>query len=285
MGKGWADFYPPFADENPLVSYDTRYWQAAAAERRWLYLQMDQALREALVPMFCYFELDNLVLCLRFLEANHSSGIASILSESLLSRRLKRMIELLYTGKDFVGRVENFLRDTTFEVKGLVEAYREGGVRLGEEFLRRRFFEQVLAACSHPAMTDFFRRIIDIQNTMIMAKCLRWKIREEPGFIAGGYVVMRGVLRKPSEEGVATIVRRTAQGTVVGGEELQPVRLQPLLQAHLTRTLTRKMHSGDPVACCVGYVWNCYVSMRRLSGEFHEVTFTEHFESQRESWQ
>jgi vacuolar-type H+-ATPase subunit C/Vma6 len=256
---------------------DTVIWGAAAEERRWIYLQMDNDLRATLAPLLFYFELNTLVFCLRSLETPQSESMVDNLEKSLLAAELKNILRAMATPAEVVAKLEKFLGSPALDLDGLAAAYGEGGVQKCEELIRRRFFEQVFSGPSHPEVVSFFCRIIDLKNTMTMAKCLRWKKQVVPGLIDGGHIRLRKADRVPTAAGVVKMVRRCTGGLKVTAGELHPVNLESLLYGHLSRTMARQMRSGNPVECCMGYVWHCFAASRKRSGEYHAALFAEHF--------
>ena len=76
--------------ENTMYQVDDAViWDAASKERRWIYLQMENALRQALAPLLFYFEINTIVFCLRNLEVRQSGVVAINCEKGLLSEELK----------------------------------------------------------------------------------------------------------------------------------------------------------------------------------------------------
>lgn len=256
---------------------DAVVWDRALEERRWVYMQMDGAIRKALTPLLFYFEINTIVLCLRSLETRQSGIMAFNSEKSLLAEELKRIVQAMDGPIEIVMKLERFMGRAGFVMDGLVTAYEEGGVQRCEELFRQRFLEQVTDVCGHPEVVNFFRRIIDLKNTMTMAKCLRWERQEVPILINGGRLRPRKGVVVPSESGLKKMVRHFTGGLDATGGELHPVELEPVLYAHLSKIMKKRMRSGDPVVCCTGYVWHCFTVARKRSREYHAVRFAEHF--------
>lgn len=264
---------------------DTVIWDAAAKARRWIYLQMDGNLREILVPVFVHFELRTLVLCLRTLESRQAEFRMVDLEHSLLAKGLKNIFLSPATPAEVIGRVEKFMGDSAFAMNGLVASYGEGGVQGCEEFLRRRFLEQGVAVRRHPAVTGWFRKLIDLRNILTMAKCLRWQVDPTPGLIKGGHLGLRAANQFPAEANLEKLVQRFTGGGKLTTAELHPVKLGPLLHDHLSQQMARRMRSPEPVECCLGYLWHGYAGSRKRSGTYHAARFAEYFPANPESAQ
>ena len=252
---------------------DAVIWDEVSEERRWIYLQMDNALRQALAPLLFYFEINTIVLCLRNLEARQSGVMAVNCEKGLLSEELKEIVLAMDIPASIVLKLERFMGHAGFVMDGLATAYEGGGVQKCEELFRQRFLEQVPVVCSHPEVVNFFRMIIDLKNTLTMSKCLRWKKQEVPMLINGGRIKLRKGDIVPTEYGLKKMIRHFAGGSEAMGGDLHPVELEPLLYAHLSRIMKRRMGSGDPVVCCIGYVWHCFTFTRKWSCDYHAGRF------------
>ncbi|MCL7486815.1 MAG: hypothetical protein M8357_01400 [Desulfobulbaceae bacterium] len=261
---------------------DAAIWDAAAAERQWLYLQMDDRLRKDLAPLLLYGELPTLIRCLRNLEAGRPDAVEVDLAASLLADEVKKIMAIHGPLAEIVGKLERFFVDTALGLHGLAAAYGEGGVHGCEELIRRRYFEQVFIFAGHPEAIWWLRSLIDLRNVMTLAKCVRWKESERSMLIDGGHIGIRKRDQVPSEAGLEKLVRRFVGGGRAPSSDLHPVSLEPLLHDHLSTAMTRRMRSVCPVACCSGYIWHIFASARKRSGEHHAARFAVNFQGQTE---
>lgn len=264
---------------------DTVVWDAAATARRWIYLQMNGNLRETLVPVFVHFELRTLILCLRTMESPQADTRMVDLGHSLLAKGLKNIFLSPATPAEVIGRVEKFMGDSALAMNGLVASYGAGGVQGCEEFIRRRFLEQGVAVSRHPAVTGWFRKLIDLRNILTMAKCLRWHVDPAPGLINGGHLRLRAADQFPAEANLEKMVRRFIGGGQLTTAALHPVSLGSLLHGHLSQQMARRMRSPEPVECCLGYLWHGFAGSRKRSGAYHAARFAEYFPASPESAQ
>jgi len=260
-------------------------WDEAAAERRWLYLQMDGDLRKDLAPLLVYFELRTLILCLRSLETDMPGAMEVNLTVSLLAKEVKKIVVFRSAPESVIGKLERFLADSPLRLHGLAAAYGEGGVQKCEELIWRRYFEQILAFSSHPEVSRLSRSLIDLRNILTMAKCVRWNEPELPGLINGGYVRIRKADQVPSPATLEEMVRGFTGGRQVAAADLHPVNLEPLLYAHLSTAMRRRMRSMCPVAGCMGYIWHIFTVARKRSGRHHAARFAVNFTESMESEQ
>jgi len=256
---------------------DSRIWEEAAAQRRWIYLQMEERLRRELAPLLVYFEVDTLVLCLRNLAAGQPDTTVAGMEQSLLREELKRLVLESAALSEVVAGIERYLKGSPLVLEGLAAAYEAKGLQGCEELIRRKFLSLVFSVCDHPAVVDFFRAVVDQYNAISLAKCLRWKKQDVPALFHGGHVRIWKADRTVSENRIARLVRRITGGVRLRGEELHPVRLEPLLHEHLLQGLTRRMRGGDPLVNCIGYVWHGYAAAKKRSGMYHAGRFADNF--------
>jgi hypothetical protein len=285
MDRRVDDTYGEQMGDRTYLADDTVIWDAAATARRWIYLQMDGNLRETLAPVFVHFELRTLVFCLRTLGSPHADTGMVDLGHSLLAKGLKNIFLSPATPAEIIGRVEKFMGDSALAMNGLVASYGEGGVQGCEEFIRRRFLEQVVAVSRHPAVTGWFRKLIDLRNILAMAKWLRWQVDPAPGLINGGHLRLRAADQSPAAANLEKMVRRFTGGGKLTTAELHPVSLESLLHNHLSQQMARRMRSPEPVECCLGYLWHGFAGSRKRSGAYHTAHFAEYFPASPESAQ
>lgn len=271
------------ADGGTFQADDTLIWSAAADERYWLYRQIDNGLREALAPVLLYFELNTLVLCLRSLEAHQADSQVIDLEKSIMADGLKKIVTAKIPLSETISKLERYLENSVLNMKGLAAAYQEKGIQGAEELIRKKFLQQVIDSCTHPEAAIFFRRIIDLKNILTMAKCVRWKKEVLPDVISGGDIRLVKDEQVASQASLEKMVRRSAGGIKISSEDLHPVRLEPLLHIHLSKSMRRRMRSGDPVCICIGHMWNCFEVARKRSREYQEALFSEKFTDTLES--
>lgn len=266
-----------FDNQGMYHANDRFIWDKASEERQWLYQQMEVKLRKALAPMLLYFELHGLILGLRELEAQNSSVAGGVLAQSIMAERFQKNIVSAATPAAVVANIEKFLATTSLSMRGLAAAYRDGGLQQCEQMFRARFLEQAAVLSMHGVVAGFFRIVIDLRNTMVMAKALRWGRKDPQPLISGGNMRLLKKDRVPAEHVLRKMVKMATGREQLSSSELQPVQLESLLDQHIAKVMNRQMRSFDPVECCSGYVYHCYVTARRQSQDFHADRFHENF--------
>lgn len=242
-------------DENLSAdASDAAIWVRDQDERQWLFSQMNHDLRRAMAPLFLHFEINTLVLCLRFIEAENLDEIDSLLDRSLLSLDLQKNLRGNVSMPEVIERLDRFFHDAPLAVKGLTGVYENEGIQGCEEIIRINFFEQVLRTCTDPDMHSFFQDIVDLKNILTVAKCLRWNRESAPGLIAGGRLSVTVNDQPVSEDRLRFLVRRLTKEERVSDEQLRPVSLEPALYAILLQKLTRSRRVAGQVVVCIEYI-------------------------------
>lgn len=266
-----------FENQGMFHENDRHFWDRVSEERKWLYQQMEIKLRKTLAPMLVYFELPGFFLGLRKLEAGKMSVAGEVFAQSIITERLQKNIQTATNPLAVLQKMEKFLAKTPLSIKGLAEAYQDGGLQQYELVFRIRFLEQALMLSKHFVVARFFRRVIDLRNTMVVAKALRWGKKEPQPLIAGGNIRLLKNDRVPSENVLRKMVKLVTGREDMTSSELQPVQLEPLLNQNLAKVMNRQMRSFDPMECCSGYLYHCYIKARQMSRDFHVDQFHEYF--------
>ncbi|MHB8788883.1 MAG: hypothetical protein ACYDBT_03285 [Desulfobulbaceae bacterium] len=248
---------------------DSRYWQQAARERSWLFRQLDLELRAALAPLFVFFELGTVVRVLRYLAGERPGEADRVLQASMLAPRIRTLLRGREGVAQVLARLERSPAGLALSLADIRESYREGGLQRYEEMLRNRFLAQALAMVRQGDLIHFFRAVIDVKNILAIAKWLRWRPASMPILVSGGQVPMAWPGQKMTEERLARMVRHWTRGESLAGEQLRPENLEPLLQAHLLRRVTRRSREGSVAAACIEYVWRGYTFARECSLRLH----------------
>lgn len=245
----------------------TRSWEQE--ERYWLFRQMNRDLRRIMAPLFVFFEINTLVQCLRFIEAGRFEAVAPLLDQSLFSSVLKKSLRDRIAAPQVLERIERFFHDTPLAVKGLEKVYRDKGVQGCEEMIRRQFHEQALHNCTDQDMYSFLQDLVDLRNTITMAKCLRWKIESVPVLTAGGRI---RIARRPvTEDGLRRVVGRLIMDEGGQIEQLHPVGLEPVLYDALLLKMTRRRRVAGQVVPCIEYILRSHLMVKKQSIQLHAM--------------
>ena len=270
-----SDWEPLLAASDPLAVVPTSHLHGTLAERgdeevwggflresSWLFSQMNSRLRRIFAPVFSWFEIRTVTLALRFGAGDEAGRVERLLAPSLLAAEMKR---LLVSESDPQRKAESLARllagdDPRYRDVG--PAYRAGGVQGAEETLVTIFLEQATAQKGHPAITDFFRSLVDTLNILYLRKRLRWHPARAPRFLTGGRVSTReltALLRSGEAGDPATLVRLAGEEIAMDGG------IEPRLLTWLYRRLRRLGRNPDGVGVILEYLWRCYLETRNLS--------------------
>ncbi|WP_041245221.1 V-type ATPase subunit [Geotalea uraniireducens] len=240
-------------------------WASLLEESAWVYGQMDERLRGIFSPVFTWFELKTLVLCLRTRQRTNGAELEGILAHSLLAEKVRRL--LVGAGETAVVAEEicNLFARDDVKYARLRGIYGKEGVDGVERHLVTLFLEQVVAGRLHPAVGIFFRYLIDMTNIMTLFKQLRWRIKLPLSFIAGGRMkgsTFRGLLDGEGLNALPPLVC-----TLTGMREQISVGAspEPLLLKGLSRLLRREAREPDGIGLILDYLWRCYMEARNLS--------------------
>lgn len=258
---------PEELDENgytAIEASDER--EKAVEERRWLFGQLNTEQRKNLAPLFLYFELEVLVQCLRCLEAGQTIFIDGLLEKSLLAGSVKQVLITSNGMTDVLAGLERVFNEAHVPVSGLIGSYDEGGIRNCEKMMRTTFLSQVCRRCPHGEILEFFRDIVDIRNTMTVAKYLHWQISSTPDLIAGGRFECRIVRKNVNEGMLIRMISHFAGGTTVSEELKNPIRLEPVLFYGMLKKMTRSRRVSGPVTAVVEYLWQWHMYGKRNPG-------------------
>jgi len=240
-------------------------WGSLLEESAWLYGQMDERLRGIFSPVFTWFELKTLILCLRTRQRTGGAELEGLLAHSLLAEKARR---LLAGAGETAGVAEEichlFARDDVSYAR-LRGVYGKEGLDGIERQLATLFLEQVAAEGLHPAVGKFFRYLIDMTNIMTLYKQLRWRIKRPVSSIAGGRMkvsTFRGILEGDGLNALPPLVRSL---TGMPAQIPAGVSPEPLLLKGLSRLLRREAREPDGIGLILDYLWRCYMEARNLS--------------------
>jgi hypothetical protein len=233
-GRRGADHHPR-PEEAALA--DAERWQGLLREVSWLYRQMEEGLRQTLVPALSALELRTLLLCLRLRNAPGFERGERLLAASLLDEALKAALRRETSLPAAVLNISHALAKTHPACRGMERAFAGGDLAAFEQALTRLFLEQTLAKPLAPEVRQFLRRLVDLHNLLALYKFRRWQIPGRPGFIPGGNVPSRR-LEDLHQAGIA----------------------EEAVLAWIGREL-RRPGAGAP-GPILDYLWHCYLRAR-----------------------
>ncbi|MFN3395240.1 MAG: hypothetical protein ACK4Z9_00390 [Thermodesulfovibrionales bacterium] len=220
-------------------------------EHKWVYLQMNNRLRNMLWPFFFYREIKRVSEWLRL------GDVSSQLESSLLSEEIK---EIFLESVDItfrIERLETLLSMISKGFKGLKNAFDRKGIKAFEETFMNSFLI-MSGSVKYPALREFFRYMIDFRNLMSLYKYMRWNIDTIPLFLLGGNIG-KNELRKALSSGNIFVVNQLFSRRLNIDID-NPSELEVGLYRGLRSILKRRylMSPVEPVVIPY-YLWNLYV--------------------------
>lgn len=259
-----------FLAESPAPGGDRRFWEEAARARFWLFRQLEVDLRAALAPVFLFFEINGVARILRYLAGERYADAERVLRDSMLAPPLRAILR----GREGVAAVLTGLERSEagglLSLAGLRTIFETDGLRPCEELLRQRFLARALEGARQRDLVFFLQAQVDIRNILAAAKALRWRAVATPVFVPGGQVPVPDTGRKATVENLARMVRSLVHAKVPR-DRLQPAQLEPFLQAHLLRQLSRQRRAGSVAAGCIEYLWQGQARAREQSMRLHRA--------------
>jgi vacuolar-type H+-ATPase subunit C/Vma6 len=240
-------------------------WRALLNEYRWVYFQMNSRLRSIFGPFFVYAELRTLFICLRNLRDMKRVRVREMLSASLLSEEIRK---ILYDSADefaAVQTIETKLRRLSGQFSGITEILRQKGLSGFEHELTKRYLSVIVGACLDPVLRTFFMRLIDARNALALAKLLRLDKPTEHAFIPGGTVDaarLKEILESKSRPELERVLREMT-GEEIASADL--VKLEAALYRGITRSLKKAGRSPLSIAPVLEYLWGCSIEAMNLS--------------------
>ena len=239
-------------------------WRHLMKEYRWVYVQMNEGLRELFRPFFLYAELRTLFPCLRYKEAAEKGKIEEVLSLSLLSERIKEILKGTDSLHAALEGIEGLLSSFSGNFRGLRSKGEREGLRGAEQWLMMRFLEYTINSGLHPVIRNFFVRLIDSRNILLLSKYLRWGLKAGPVFTRGGSISgnkLSGIMRNADPIEVASLIRRLTGMQI---EKLNPAHVRHTLSIWITKSLMRAGRGGSFAEFVLYYLWRCSLEVENL---------------------
>ena len=240
-------------------------WRALLNEYRWVYYQMNASLRNIFGPFFVYAELRTLFICLRNLKEMKRASIREMLSVSLLSEEIRKILSDSADEFAAVQALEAKLTRLSGQFSGITEILRQKGLSGFEHELAKRYLSVIVGAGLDPVLKVFFMRLIDARNTLALAKLLKLETPAEHHFIPGGTidaVKLREILDRRSRPDMVRLLRE------VTGEEIASadnIRVEASLYRRITLSLKKEGRSVLSVGPILEYLWRCSIEAMNLS--------------------
>lgn len=253
----------PYRQE-PAPSKEAEIWSGMLREFAWLYAQMEQGTRLTFAPLFLYFELRTVVLCLRQRLAGDGGNCAQLLRFTLLSPQVQRVLQAEHDTPAAISELSGLFAGLALPFKGVRQAYREHGMAGFEERLATVYLEQVTNGRLHPVLGEFFRRLIDVRNAITLAKHRRWRITAPPCFIKGGSI-KDTLLLEAAREAEGSAMRAILLRLTGTEADLAAGNLESILLGRLTRLVHSMGREPSGIGCILDYLWLTAMQARNLS--------------------
>lgn len=248
---------------------DAGAWDAQRSEFRWVYRQMNAGLRQTFAPLFLWFELRTIILCLRFRRGGERVKAAGLLPASLLAKPLQQALTEDGEPAEVMDALSGLLAAVADQYRGLGDLYRERGGRELEQRLVTLYLERMTDLPLHPLLREFFRALIDMRNLVTLAKQLRWNLREPQAFIRGGELAPERLGQSLGEGSAAGVAALLAAFPGMGTLSTAPLNLEQQLYGWLTGKVRRFGRDPLGVGLVLDYLWRCFVEAHNLSLIIH----------------
>jgi ATP synthase (C/AC39) subunit len=237
-------------------------WRGLLREFSWVYRRLEPAVRTTFVPVFSWFEIRTLLICLRSSGTGSGSKAKAVLAHSLLSEQIKKVLrQEEETGAACRG-VARYLAARSPKFVSLKRAYAGHGLSGFEQRLTDLYLELAAAEPLHPVIAGFVTALIDTRNVMTLYKHLRWRIKVLPIFIDGGSLGSGALLTVLEKSDPAGVLRLAARLT--GKEPSSAASLERELLCRITQLVRRWRVAAGGIGTILDYLWMCHREARNL---------------------
>ncbi len=254
-------------------------WHTMRAEFRWVHHQMNGEVRQTFIPLFLWFEMRTIILCLRFRRGNDRADTAGLLADSLLSAPARRVLTADSPAPAMVDALASLLVPVAGAYRTIGSIFREQGGRKLEQRLVSLYLERVAGLPLHSTLREFFRGVIDLHNLVTVGKQVRWRLTEPEAFISGGSIPLEHLVKAAGEENPAAFMRLLHALPGMALPTTPTKNPEPHLLNWLTRRIRRSCRDPLDVGVVLYYLWSCFVEARNRSllhhGEGVEPTVLE----------
>ncbi len=218
----------------------------------WVYSQMNRTLREIFRPFFLYTELSTIFICLRNARGKETGKIESILSLSLLSEKMKKILRGGEQLLSAVGGLEECFTCLSNRFSGLRNILENSGLQGVELALSTRYLEYIVHSRPHPVMKDFFVYIIDSRNILSLYKYIWLNGKTAPPFITGGRISETTFMKIADKKDlleIGPLVRKLTK------KESEAANIETSLYRMVTRLLRKAGREPLGVGLILDYLW------------------------------
>jgi vacuolar-type H+-ATPase subunit C/Vma6 len=240
-------------------------WRALLIEYQWVYHQMNERLREIFGPYFLYTELRTVFICLRNLKEMKRAAVKEMLSVSILSDKIRKILTGSTDELAAARAMEEKLLDFSGHFNGIAEILHQKGLTGFEHELTERYLSVIVRSDIHPVLQTFFTRLIDARNILSLAKLVKMNTSAEHPFISGGGIAtatLQQLLASKNRQGIEKILKDFS-GEVDVSFDL--VKLEASLYRGISRSLVKGGRDILGIGPVLEYLWRCSIEAMNLS--------------------
>lgn len=256
--RGRGALVPP---DRPIIPSDDRSEERESREApAWLYRQMNRNLRQTMTPVFTVLELRTLILCLRNKSSRALDTVQNLLSSSLWSAELKRILLADQDLPAAVGAASLWLTHRLEDFAGLPAAFDQNGLRGFEGELYHRYLRASLAGRHPPAVRLVLTHLVDLRNLLAVYKKLRWELITPCVYLAGGTLslaTLKNIERTGRVQAMESLL-----GPIAGERKVSAEGIETALMDQLRRNLRRSGRVGDPFGAILDFLWSHFIRDR-----------------------
>lgn len=251
-----------------LNLYENSRWGRAGhprtdfrAEYKWVYGEMNQYLRNRLLPVFEYFELRTLVIALRYLAAGDSSSMIAQLQLSLLHPQIIKLLTGTKQVALITAGLERFLAEDYPYFNDLTATYLRQGPGGLEQVLVGRSLQQGVASSRSRQVREFLRYLLDMRNLQALFKHLRWQVPVIPQILSGGELsptICEKVWAEKNMTYLLELMRKRAKQLDSPSED----GVEEYLLRGLSVRLKREGRDPLQLGLVIDYLWRCHLEAR-----------------------
>ena len=244
-------------------------WRHLMKEFGWVHAQMNRTLRDVFLPFFLYGELRTIFICLRQTQGRKPEKIERLLSLSLLSERIKKVLR---TGEDVnavLRGIEPFFAGLSGQFVGMETLFDKEGLQAVEQHLTDRYLEYVVRSGPHPTIKAFFSDIIDARNVLSLYKYLRHVPKAPPPFIRCGRLREEKFTAIAGKKDLFSIIPLVLELTGTTLTVPSASEVENALYRKISRSLRKTARDPLGVGVVLEYLWRCSLQATNLSILFH----------------
>ena len=233
-------------------------WTGLLQELCWLYQQMNSALRTSFRPVFHYFEARTLIICLRLVSGKEQAVTETILHHSLISEQIRDF--LLGHGAWRPELIPALAEKLAIgAIPSTETSHGAGPLKSFELALYQRVLAEAMNQKTHRMIRSFFASIIDMRNTMLLAKNMRWQSTARPQYLAFGSINAETLDTWQAEGAIGPVAGTRTTGHALVNHPDELVLLHNRLFLGIRNTLRKNRKENDTTAQLLSYMWDLYM--------------------------